>query len=112
MDHAEEQAQELEALEAILMDDLQGGFAPCSCTHTLALCQWSLPPPMVPPPARVGAPRHWFLCFMAMHADAEFEGTRPDGWDPSCACYSVVISPADDGASSPDPDELACAGWV
>ena len=44
-----------------------------------------------------------------MHATAEFEGTRPDGWDPSCACYSVVISPADDGAFSPDPDELACA---
>ena len=62
-------------------------------------------PSRVPP----GLPLHSSLHALAMHAGIEFEGTRPDGWDPACACYSVVISPADDGASSPDPDELACA---
>lgn len=51
---------ELEALEAILMDDLR-----------------------------------------------DFEGTRPEGWDPACKCYSIIISPTDDGVSPAAADDLA-----
>jgi len=61
MDHAEEQAQELEALEAILMDDLQGDVASCRRTHTACAL-----PTAPPPPPGVRAPPHWSLYPLAM----------------------------------------------
>ncbi len=112
MDYAEEQAQELEALEAILMDDLQGLILAQSRTcphvsslissHPAALNAGAIPTMACRHSRRVTLPR-------ACH-HAEFDGTRPDGWDSSCACYSVAISPADDGAVSTAADDAAaCA---
>ena len=102
MNYAEEQAQELEALEAILMDDLQGDNLFYRTTRAARI---ALLLPVPPPTSGPFYPKSPRLSMLRI----EFDGTRPDGWDSSCSCYSVVISPADDGASSPDPDELVCA---
>ena len=56
MDHAEEQAQELEALEAILMDDLQGDLSRRRRMHGAYAAL------NIPPPARgSGAPPHFSM---------------------------------------------------
>ena len=109
MDYAEEQAQELEALEAILMDDLQGRI-PAQPTHMSSHCRAEHLAPASPPhPGRKPVPPR-VRDLSGAYSHTEFDGTRPDGWDPSCACYSVAISPADDGAVSPAADDAAaCA---
>jgi hypothetical protein len=79
-DHAAEQAEEIEALQAILMDDISGarkGFTSAGGVRSRAV-----------PTRRCGV--------------AEVEGQGPEGLSTDSPCYQIVIRP--EGEEDPDGD--------
>lgn len=67
-----EQAMELEALEAILMGDIQGGTSACAIPNSL----FTFVPILVD-----------------FKASAALEEPPPDGWPPESNCYRVTVRP-------------------
>ena len=81
MDYKAEQEMELEALQAIFMDDLQGVMRCLACA--LEKVEEGRPCPTVLAKIRGGA------C-------ADLSGPLPDGWPPQARGYLVVVTSAGD----------------
>jgi hypothetical protein len=92
MDYAEEQAMEVDALRAILMDEFEGAsFFYCSRRSTADLLSHPLSHPLRHP--------------HNTHTQTELQGPRPAGWPDDVACYRVLITPTTEGGEAASSDE-------
>lgn len=102
MDHSEEQQMEIEALQAILEDDIQGTphRTPCSAAQLGAgrMQTSKLRAPVAVPlasAARVSTLLRRSLNFTP-NVVVEFDGTRPDGWPAGLPLWCISVRPSED----------------
>ena len=86
MDYEAEQQMEIEALEAILMDDLTGAHA-SNCLSDSA---------RQPEPGSLAD---------HVQVHAAFDGPLPDGWPSGTQCHKIAVRPESSEASTSEPGE-------
>ena len=97
MDYHAEQDMELEALEAILMDDVKGANKSASTQSTLNSCDCSALATRLNESNGQG----WYVFCIEIHDDI------PEGWPSGVRCFSIAINPETEGAAA-DTSEKEC----